>query len=800
MPVVIPLEECIARPDDGSHSHPLAEHLVAVAHGWGDPEGDLKERMRFLGGLLHDAGKAQSRWQAYIRERDPRRKRELRVPHAFLGSMLVCMYAHHLIGASGLKGRERSEHLVEMMWIARDVADHHSVLGDIGLDEDPPWWYAWQSDALSSSDVAGLNALVCRWVPSDYPAWMGDARRVEEFCSDLRRMWKRWAVQELAPILREGKRDPRAMAGRCIRGSTGRFIAADRFHSSGLSHVRMDVATARSGLETLSELCTRKARKAESEGAGEIAGKRGRVQETASRLYTEHPDEVFYELNVPTGLGKTLAALRVGLESVARGNTRRVVYVAPYLAILSQAARDVREATGTEVLEHHHLATNTQEQMDDLGYLAMESWQSPIVATTFNQLFRALFPRRAQQTLRIPALERAFLIVDEPQILDHRVWNLFLTSLEAMARANSMQVLLVTATLPTTEHGLDSIPRSLSASVEQPPRYTVGAASGVWSEEDVAWELESVASGGLRAVAILNTIADAVLVYRRLDGDAARFNVHGLMCPVHKAWVLRQIWATLEQREPVAVASTQVLEAGVDLSFQRMFRARPILPSVVQAAGRANRNASEDLARVTVFDFARGGEQPTREYIYRDRDQREVSDQVLAPGVCLTETELRSAVSDYYTEVFARNRHVTACQKLAEAAAGKWSELGGTEPFGAEYKRVPIFVPLDTAMLDGTGTKLVQSFGVSTPEELYGLYVDDRWLARLTFTQRKRFMGLLQNFVVQVPEKVAEAIRLESYGKAILRCKHLEQYSQETGFGDLLVECGAGATESAEFL
>lgn len=103
-------------------------------------------------------------------------------------------------------------------------------------------------------------------------------------------------------------------------------------------------------------------------------------------------------------------------------------------------------------------------------------------------------------------------------------------------------------------------------------------------------------------------------------------------------------------------------------------------------------------------------------------------------------------------------------------------------------------------MLDGTGTKLVQSFGVSTPEELYGLYVDDRWLARLTFTQRKRFMGLLQNFVVQVPEKVAEAIRLESYGKAILRCKHLEQYSQETGFGDLLVECGAGATESAEFL
>src|SRR5690606_21637679 len=125
------------------------------------------------------------------------------------------------------------------------------------------------------------------------------------------------------------------------------------------------------------------------------------------------------------------------------------VYVAPHVSILSQAAEQIRKATLLDVMEHHHLSVAVREDMDEGMYLVMESWQSPVVATTFHQLFRALFPRRAQHTLRLPALERAVVILDEPQMIDPAMWNVLLSMLEAAHREMGTQTLLVTATLPT---------------------------------------------------------------------------------------------------------------------------------------------------------------------------------------------------------------------------------------------------------------------------------------------------------------------------------------------------------------
>lgn len=85
---------------------------------------------------------------------------------------------------------------------------------------------------------------------------------------------------------------------------------------------------------------------------------------------------------LPTGYGKTLTALRVALEAVSMGRCERIVYVAPYISILSQAANEIAKATGLPVLEHHHLSLLAQK--DDQDVEALDSWQAPVVATTFN--------------------------------------------------------------------------------------------------------------------------------------------------------------------------------------------------------------------------------------------------------------------------------------------------------------------------------------------------------------------------------------------------------------------------------
>ena len=104
------------------------------------------------------------------------------------------------------------------------------------------------------------------------------------------------------------------------------------------------------------------------------------------------------------------------LTACSLGRAKRIVYVAPYISILSQATDDIRKATGLRFQHHHLSVVQNPDFAEDDDLLLMESWQAPIVATTFNQLFLALFPRRAQHSMRLRALEGAFVIVDEPRL------------------------------------------------------------------------------------------------------------------------------------------------------------------------------------------------------------------------------------------------------------------------------------------------------------------------------------------------------------------------------------------------
>jgi len=176
-----------------------------------------------------------------------------------------------------------------------------------------------------------------------------------------------------------------------------------------------------------------------------------------------HPDQHVFTLLLPTGYGKTLTGLRVALEAVRTGRCKRMVYVAPYISILSQSANVIEKATGLRVFLHHHLsilamgdnpkkpkkvdpkkAREDGQREDHQPYDLLDTWQAPIVATTFNQLFRALFPARAQECLRIPALDGAFVFIDEPQIVNVKVWCAFLRAMAVVAGERKCQVLFCT--------------------------------------------------------------------------------------------------------------------------------------------------------------------------------------------------------------------------------------------------------------------------------------------------------------------------------------------------------------------
>ena len=792
--MVVPFDRCIARPSEGGREFPLAEHLLDVAARCGDGEGDLVEQLQFLAGLLHDAGKAQTSWQRYISAPDRARGS---VPHAFLGSALFFVFAARLRDEH-LKRSPGDRALIDgvILQLTSDLADHHGELKELG-ETSPPWLAGWRPGCLEETDLEGLFGFVKAHFP---PAGGSIQIPLGEIAARLREaevQWRRMVIGYQARRVEVPGEAGADVVAKRVR--TAALIAADRFSVAGVTPTALTPGQAESALQHLIEFCRIRGETLDRQHKSMLTQLRQQAQDAVAAAYMASPAARFYTLRMPTGMGKTLSALRVALEACRLGRAERVVYVAPYLTILSQAAGEIERATGLEVMEHHHLSilkSYSDREEDPQELLLQESWQAPIVATTFNQLFRALSPRYAQETIRVRAMQKAFLILDEPQVVDGDVWRLFLALLEAAAARLEFTSLFITATTPPLDalrdRPVDLTPKDLPS----PCRYVVRVREEPMDEEALAEALAKAAGEHRLVAAILNTIEDAGRVYQqakqRCGTEVAVFSLHGAMTSLHKRERIDQIRSRLGAESPIVVVATQIIEAGVDLSFRRIFRARPIFPSTLQAAGRANRHAEQEqsLAEVIDFRFLRDGKE-TRQYVY-DAIAMRVSDEILAPFSSIPEPEMARLCERYFEEVFRRKPGTSALVYLKDAALGRWRDLQRITPFQEEDYRIPVFVPNEGTWIDDETRVLMDRFGAESPEHLYELYRKRGWLSSLSFAQRKLFFGLMQRFIV--PLAFRRALRITNLAEvpesqevpAIALLRHPHLYREDTGFGSLV--------------
>jgi CRISPR-associated endonuclease/helicase Cas3 len=340
--------------------------------------------------------------------------------------------------------------------------------------------------------------------------------------------------------------------------------------------------------------------------------------------------------------------------------------------------------------------------------------------------------------------------------------------------------------LPPLQPGLSSDPVILAPPhLEVESRYDVDVLERPLGEDEVA-QMAAEAVGDVGSVAvIMNTVGDAYEVYNRvldLLPKEVCFLLTGVMTAPHKAKRIEEIKAALEQVRPVLAICTQILECGVDLSFARMFRAVPVLPSIVQAAGRVNRHAELGVGRVTVFTFLRGGKDDTRRYVYRSGPVREATDVCLAEYPAWAEQQSSEVLKEYYSQVMARSTATKSLEALLEAACGRWSALGRVDPFGGDYPHVSVFVPFGEDLLDSHVMSLLQRYAPAGLDQLYDRYLDRKFRANLSFREGKEFMALMQHFIVPLDEKSAHGRVAIDPERPIAMLADRRDYCAETGF------------------
>ena len=325
-----------------------------------------------------------------------------------------------------------------------------------------------------------------------------------------------------------------------------------------------------------------------------------------------------FTLTVPTGGGKTVASLSFALAQAKARRMKRIVYVIPYTSIIEQTAQAFREILGDENVLEFHSGVQFDQQEDDASSpeavpltRSVETWDVPVIVTTAVQFFESLYACQPSKCRKLHNLAQSVLIFDEAQMLPLPYLRPCVWAIAQLVRHYGASAVLCTATQPA----LDPIFQEFAPEI--PIREICPMAEAHWESfrrvsfqqaGTLSWmDLAARLQQQEQVLCVVNTRRAAREVFHQLSGPG-NFHLSTLMYPAHRRRILDEIRRRLRDGLPCRVVSTSLIEAGVDVDFPAVYRELSGLDSILQAAGRCNREGKRppEDSIVTIFQ----GEDP----------------------------------------------------------------------------------------------------------------------------------------------------------------------------------------------
>lgn len=325
-----------------------------------------------------------------------------------------------------------------------------------------------------------------------------------------------------------------------------------------------------------------------------------------------------FTLTVPTGGGKTVASLSFALAQAKARRMKRIVYVIPYTSIIEQTAQIFREILGDENVLEFHSGVQFDQQEDDASSpetapltRSVETWDVPVIVTTAVQFFESLYACQPSKCRKLHNLAQSVLIFDEAQMLPLPYLRPCVWAIAQLVRHYGASAVLCTATQPA----LDPIFQEFAPEI--PIREICPMAEAHWESfrrvsfqqaGTLSWmDLAARLQQQEQVLCVVNTRRAAREVFHQLSGSG-NFHLSTLMYPAHRRRILDEIRRRLRDGLPCRVVSTSLIEAGVDVDFPAVYRELSGLDSILQAAGRCNREGKRppEDSIVTIFQ----GEDP----------------------------------------------------------------------------------------------------------------------------------------------------------------------------------------------
>ena len=553
----------------------LRDHLTGVADLAGRFAAAFgEEEMGRLLGLYHDVGKYSREFQTYIRaDEAEKKKRRGSVDHSTAGAQEIAKLRQ---GAAAP--------------LAFCIAGHHAGIPNRGERADPEG----AATLLGRLKRKGLPDYRAYRTENDAPAAVPSA------------LYAQVAAEAFPAMLYT------RMLFSCLVDAdfldTEDFMAAGKAGREGFASLDTLLERLQKSLEE--NFLKPKTEKEKQKRQLPINEKRSALLAQSIAAGKEAKGNL-YRLTIPTGGGKTISSLAFALHYAAHAKRKRkrIIYVIPYTSIIEQNAAVFRELLGEEnVVEHHQHVDYDDAQDTDMNRkrLATENWDAPVIVTTNVQFFESLFSNRPSKCRKLHNLAESIVIFDEAQMIPLDYLRPSLAAIEALVRHYDCTAVLCTATQPPLGQFFPAdlqpieICPALMENADFFRRTTIRLREEAMTEERLAAELAAQE----RVLCIVNVKKTAQRIFDLLGEQEGTYHLSTNLYPVHREQVLEEIRERLKDGKPCRVISTSLVEAGVDLDFPCVLREINGLDSIVQAAGRCNREGRGTAEESVVHVFS----------------------------------------------------------------------------------------------------------------------------------------------------------------------------------------------------
>ena len=336
--------------------------------------------------------------------------------------------------------------------------------------------------------------------------------------------------------------------------------------------------------------------------------KRDKVKNDILNSYDR--DYSIFTLTAPTGIGKTLTSLELALKIKEDKELSKIIYILPFTSIIDQTYEIFDKLFPQQITKHHYAVTFDENQEEnnreyDRWKFILNSWSDPFIVSTLYQLFFALLSNKNSDNIKFQALQNAVIVLDEVQAIPFNLWKAFKALLPLLSSKLNTTFILMSATMPILTDKTMALELADKKEIfKEKNRYVLK-----YFPDD---SLEALASAiveeyqkGNSVLCVVNTIKRSKLLYKMVkESVESSYCLNSYMFFEDRKEVVESIKDSYSSNVTAKILiSTQVIEAGVDLDFDIGFREFAPISSIIQTAGRVNREDKKGMSDIFIFEL-----------------------------------------------------------------------------------------------------------------------------------------------------------------------------------------------------